>query len=53
MMNFWTGLFFGWIIGSIGTGIILMFFAGIKRNDDWLDDDRAYDLEEKLKGRRE
>ena len=50
-MDFWAGLFVGWIIGSIGTGIVIMFFAGAgaKRDDDWPDENP----EKRLKGRRE
>lgn len=46
-MTFWAGLLLGWIIGSIGTAIALLFFAAING------DERAFVLEEKLKGRRE
>jgi hypothetical protein len=49
MMTFWTGLLLGWIIGSIGTGLALAFFAGAKDNDDWPHEDYT----ERLKGRRE
>lgn len=52
-MTFWTGLLAGWIIGSIGTVVILSICAAAKRGDDFLGEDRAYELEEKLKGRRE
>ena len=49
-MDFWAGLFVGWVIGSVGTGLGIMFFAGAGRNkDDWPDDDPI----ERLKGRRE
>ena len=29
MLGFWGGLFIGLTIGSIGAGIVLMFFAGV------------------------
>ena len=53
MMNFWTGLLLGWIIGSILTGLVMSFFVGAGRNNDRLDEELAHDLEERLKGRRE
>lgn len=46
-MTFWTGLLIGWIVGSLGSCLTLMFFAGAK-DDDW-----SYEDHERLKGRRE
>ena len=48
-MTFWTGLLLGWIIGSIGTGIVLMFFAAVKdvNIDAFLHNDIAPDLEDR------
>ena len=65
LTSFWAGLFFGWIIGSVGTGLVLLFVvAGTKRADDWptegwtpaeeiLQEMAKRDREERLKGRRE
>ena len=40
-MDFWAGIFVGWIIGAIGTGIVIMFFAGAgaNRTKNWLDEE--------------
>jgi uncharacterized membrane protein len=52
MTSFWSGLFIGWIIGSIITAIALMLFAAAKR-DDFLYNDVINDWDEReLKGRR-
>jgi hypothetical protein len=40
MLGFWGGFFSGWVIGSLGTGLILLFFASAYRKQDYFDPDQ-------------